>query len=82
MDYHREANKHEIRSSHLCAFCQLSDPGFTARKTVDQMILCGMRESARAHVTEEGFLRHRMAELRLLAARLGTPIEGATSAAA
>ena len=82
MDYHRKATKHETRSARICSFCQLSDPAFGSRKAVDQMILCGMLESARAHVTEEGFLRHRMAELRLMAARMGRPIQVAASAAA
>ena len=82
MDYHRQATKHETRSAHMCSFCQLTDPGFNTRKAVDQVILCGMLESARAHVTEEGFLRHRMAELRLMATRLGTPIQEASAVAA
>lgn len=82
MDYHRKSSKHDTRSAHPCAFCQLSDPDFSARKAVDQMIVCGQTESARAHLTEEGFLRHRMAELRHLAARMGTPIQVTNSAAA
>ena len=82
MDYHRESSKHDTRSARPCTFCQLSDPAFPKRKPVDQMIACGQMESARAHVTEEGFLRHRMAELRQLAARLGQPIDVSPSAAA
>ena len=74
MDYHRKPGKQDTRNARPCAYCQQTDNDFLQRRSSDQMVVCGLRDVASAHLTEEGFLRHRMLELRILAARLGTPI--------
>ena len=75
MDYHRQSGKQDTRNSRSCSFCQQADPDFSQRRAADQAVLCGHSDSAAAHVTEEGFLRHRMVELRNMAARHGSPIQ-------
>jgi hypothetical protein len=58
----------EVRSGRLCQFCQESDPGFAERPALDQMV--GNRKgTASAHLTENGYVRHRMLELNQFVAR-------------
>ena len=82
MDYHREPGKHDTRNARPCAFCMRADLDFQKRKPIDQVVSTGIGDTAASHLTEEGFIRHRMAELRNLASRMGHPIAEQPSAAA
>jgi hypothetical protein len=55
------------RSSRPCEFCRELDPRFRDRHLLDQMVTSGRKAIASAHLTEDGYVRHRMLELRRMA---------------
>jgi hypothetical protein len=57
------ASRFDLRSSRPCEFCRDLDPQFHHRRPLDQMIACSRRAVASAHLTEDGYVRHRMMEL-------------------
>ena len=57
------------RSSRPCEFCRDLDPQFRQRRPVDQMVACSRKAIASAHLTEDGYVRHRMLELRRITSR-------------
>ena len=57
-----------IRSGKPCSFCRNLDPNFTKRPALDQLV-AGFQHSAHAHVTEDGYVQHRMVELGQLELR-------------
>lgn len=59
----------DTRSSRPCEFCRELDPQFPHRRQVDQMVASGRKASASAHLTEDGYVRHRMLELRKITSR-------------
>jgi len=58
------ANRFDTRSSRPCEFCRELDPHFIHRRVVDQMVAGNRKPLASAHLTEDGYVRHRMLELR------------------
>ena len=62
-------NRFDTRSSRPCEFCREFDPQFHQRGPLDQMVARSREAVASAHLTEDGYVRHRMLELRRLAAR-------------
>jgi hypothetical protein len=60
----------EARSSRPCEFCKELDPQFPHRHPLDQMVGLSRKSTASAHLTEDGYVRHRMVELSRLAARM------------
>ena len=63
------ASKRDVRSSRPCEFCREFDPDFLSRKPMDQMIATNRQHTAAAHLTEDGYVRHRMVELNGLVSR-------------
>ena len=63
------SKRFEVRSGKLCGFCQQLDPNFHKRSPLDQMVGTSRQDSASAHLTEDGYVRHRMLELNLLVSR-------------
>jgi hypothetical protein len=59
----------DTRSSRPCEFCRDLDPQFRQRRPVDQMVACSRKAIASAHLTEDGYVRHRMLELRRITSR-------------
>lgn len=59
----------EVRSSGVCEFCKDLDPQFSHRHPLDQMVGVSRKNSASAHLTEDGYVRHRIVELDRLASR-------------
>jgi hypothetical protein len=57
------------RSSRPCEFCREFDTQFPERRPLDQMVAGNRGASASAHVTEDGYVRHRMLELRRITSR-------------
>lgn len=57
------------RSSRPCEFCRDLDPQFRDRHPLDQMVAGSRKAIASAHLTEDGYVRHRMLELRRMASR-------------
>jgi len=62
-------NRFDTRSSRPCEFCQQFDPQFPHRRPPDQMIGSTRKPVASAHLTEDGYVRHRLVELRRVASR-------------
>ena len=60
----------DTRSSRQCEFCRELDPQFTHRRPADQMVMTTRKATASAHVTEDGYVRHRILELRRIASRV------------
>ena len=59
----------EVGSSRPCEFCKEMDPQFPHRQPLDQMVSISRKTTASAHLTEDGYVRHRIVELTRLAAR-------------
>jgi hypothetical protein len=57
-----------IRAGKPCNYCRDLDPTFSTRPALDQLV-AGINHSAHAHVTEDGYVRHRMVELSELTQR-------------
>lgn len=62
--YHRKPSKHDSRTGRDCRFCVRFDANFTTRNQLDRMVISEAGDAASAHITEEGYLRHRILELR------------------
>jgi hypothetical protein len=62
----------DTRSSRPCEFCQEFDPHFPARRPLDQMVISTRKAVASAHITEDGYVRHRIVELRQISSRATT----------
>ncbi len=59
----------DTRSSRICEFCRDLDPQFRLRRPLDQMVASTRKAVASAHMTEDGYVRHRMLELRQISSR-------------
>jgi hypothetical protein len=46
-----------------CQFCHRVDPDFTKRDPMDRLVLSKLDDTAAAHLTEDGYVKHRIAEL-------------------
>lgn len=57
-------HRFDTRSSRPCEFCRELDPQFQQRRPVDQMVASSRKAIASSHLTEDGYVRHRMLELR------------------
>ena len=60
----------DTRSSRPCEFCQELDPHFPTRRPLDQMVISSRKAVASAHLTEDGYVRHRILEIRKISARV------------
>ncbi len=62
-------NRFDTRSSRPCEFCREFDPKFRERGALDQMVGINRKHTASAHLTEDGYVRHRILELARIASR-------------
>jgi hypothetical protein len=62
-------HRFDTRSSRPCEFCRELDPQFRERRPLDQMVVTARKAIASAHLTEDGYVRHRMLELRQMTSR-------------
>jgi hypothetical protein len=46
-----------------CQFCYRVDPDFIKRDPMDRLVLSKLDDTAAAHLTEDGYVKHRIAEL-------------------
>ena len=53
----------DTRSGCPCDFCRQLDPQFTVRNPMDQLVSPNRKHTASAHLTEDGYVRHRVLEL-------------------
>lgn len=61
--YHRKSLPHDSRTGRDCSFCSKMDPNFSARSPMDRLVGSQADDTASAHLTEDGYVRHRIAEL-------------------
>jgi len=59
----------DTRSSRPCEFCREFDPHFPNRRPLDQMVVSTRKAVAGSHLTEDGYVRHRILELRKMSVR-------------
>lgn len=59
----------DTRSGCPCQFCMQLDPQFPKRHPMDQIVASNRKHTAAAHLTEDGYVRHRVLELSLIRAR-------------
>jgi len=53
----------DTRTGCPCEFCRQLDPKFSGRRPMDQLVLPNRKHTAAAHLTEDGYIRHRVLEL-------------------
>jgi hypothetical protein len=58
----------DIRTGRDCQFCRRSDPDFGKRNPMDRLVCSKQHDTAAAHMTENGYVSHRMLEIEV---RLG-----------
>jgi hypothetical protein len=63
--YHRKPHHREPRTGKDCQFCQSFDPDFGKRVPMDKLVYAELNDDATAHITEDGYVRHRMLEIRV-----------------
>jgi hypothetical protein len=61
--FHRELQGHDTRTGRECQFCSGLDPDFAKRDPLDRLVVSNLNDTAAAHLTEDGYVRHRIAEL-------------------
>jgi hypothetical protein len=68
--FHRSAPKPDTRMGRDCRFCSQQDPNFAKRAPMDRLVGSKLEDSAAAHLTEDGYVKHRLAELSKLRAKM------------
>jgi len=63
------SKRFDVRSGKTCEFCKKFDANFLNRRPMDQMVVPNRQPTAAAHLTEDGYVRHRMLELNSLVSR-------------
>ena len=67
MDMHRSiADNVEIPHGRECGFCKRFDPEFDQRRPIDRLVGGNVYDTAAAHFTEDGHVKHRLLELNKL----------------
>jgi len=61
--FHRPSRVQDTRTGRECQFCRNMDPDFSRRRPMDRMVQSKLEDVASAHMTEEGYVKHRIAEL-------------------
>ena len=61
--FHRPSHGHDTRNGRECQFCRNMDPDFPRRHPMDRLVQSKLEDVASAHMTEEGYVKHRIAEL-------------------
>jgi hypothetical protein len=71
--FHRElpGKGKDTPSGRDCQFCNGVDPDFSKRDPMDRLVLSMLDDTAAAHLTEDGYIRHRIGELLTKRARSG-----------
>jgi len=61
--FHRKSQGKDTRTGRDCQFCYRVDPDFIKRDPMDRLVLSKLDDTAAAHLTEDGYVKHRIAEL-------------------
>jgi len=62
--FHRPPQRSDVRTGRDCRFCSQADADFAKRNPMDRLVASQLGDVASAHLTEEGHVQHRLAELR------------------
>jgi hypothetical protein len=62
---HRKPQAGDFRTGRDCGFCARFDPQFSKRDSLDRLVQPRLNDSASAHLTEDGYVKHRLTELSL-----------------
>jgi len=57
--------RHEAHTGSECKFCRKSDPQFDKRMPMDRLVCSKDEDAAAGHVTENGYVRHRLLEIEI-----------------
>jgi len=68
--FHRETLGKDTSTGRDCQFCYRADPNFSKREPMDRLVAPQLDNTAAAHLTEDGYIKHRIAELTQ---KLGVP---------
>ena len=63
MDFHRKLQGKDTPIGRDCGFCSRMDPAFAQRSPMDRLVVAKLDDSASAHLTEDGYVKHRIAEM-------------------
>jgi hypothetical protein len=73
--FHRRSEHTDTRTARDCRFCSALDPDFASRPPIDRMVVPKLEDTASAHLTEDGYVKHRIVELmRKRAAMVAAPV--------
>lgn len=61
--FHRDSRGKDTPIGRDCKFCHQLDPDFVKRKPIDRLVHSKLDDTATAHLTEDGYVKHRIAEL-------------------
>jgi len=61
----------DIRTGRDCEFCRQSDPEFEKRTPLDRLVRSERNDTATAHMSENGYVKHRLLEMDV---RVGFPL--------
>lgn len=70
--FHRPSRGQDTRTGRECQFCRNMDPDFLRRRPMDRLVQSKLEDVASAHMTEEGYVKHRIAELNKRQAEMRT----------
>jgi hypothetical protein len=62
---HRKPQASDFRTGRDCNFCARFDPQFSSRDSLDRLVEPRLEDKASAHLTEDGYVKHRLTELSL-----------------
>ena len=62
---HRKPQPKETRAGHDCQFCRQFDPRFGKHDSMDRLVCAELYDTATAHMTENGEIKHRLLEIRM-----------------
>jgi hypothetical protein len=80
MDFlHRRPQERDTRTGHDCEFCAQLDPNFNKRRPIDKLVHNNLYATASGHLTEDGYVKHRMLEI---SSRIGMIIPPSKTTAA
>jgi hypothetical protein len=75
---HRKPQMNDFRTGRDCQFCERFDPQFQKRHSMDRLVHPRLEDKASAHLTEDGYVKHRLAELSLRQ-KAGVPVLAKTA---
>ena len=64
--FHRKSQGQDTRNHRDCRFCCQMDPNFFRRSMLDRLVQSPLDDTASAHLTEDGYVQHRLLELTRL----------------